>query len=66
MEGKEENLMWKNISGLNMTKTLTDVTAGIVISRELSSAAAVLLVMKFSPPSFTFTTSSCFKYDTFS
>jgi hypothetical protein len=58
MEGKYEN--WekgKNISGIIKTKSLTDVTAGIVLSRELSSAAAVLLVMKFSPPNLSFTTS---------
>jgi len=55
MEGKVEN-----IPGINTSKTLAEVTAGILLSRELSSAAAVLLVRKSTPPSFTFTTSSCF------
>jgi hypothetical protein len=67
MEGKKEN--WekgKNISGINRTKPLTEVTAGIVLSRELSSAAAVLLVRMSTPPSFTFTTSKSFQHQIFS
>jgi hypothetical protein len=59
MEGKEEN--WekgKNIPGIYKTKPLTDVTADIILSRELSIVTAVLLVRKSTPPSLTFTTSS--------
>jgi hypothetical protein len=58
MEGKEEN--WEkrtNIPGINKTKPLTEVTTGMALSRELSSAATVLVVRKSTPWRLTFTTS---------
>jgi hypothetical protein len=67
MVGKEEN--WekeKNILGINKTKPLTDVTAGKVLSRELHSAAALLLIRMSTTLSFTFTTSRSFQHQIFS
>ena len=67
MEGKEEN--WekgKNIPGINKTKPLIEVTAGKVLSRELSNAAALLLVRMSTLSSFTFTTPRSFQHQIFS
>jgi hypothetical protein len=61
MEGKWQNWeKWKNVPGINKTKALTKVAAGMVLSRELSSAAAVLLARKVTPPRITCTTSRSF------
>ena len=51
---------WKNIPGINKTKPLPEVTSGRVLSRELSSAAAVLLARKATLPKITCTISRSF------
>jgi len=61
MEGKGENWeKWKNIPVAYKTKALPEVTAGMDLYRELSSAAVVLLARKATPPRITCITSRSF------